>query len=166
MIEIGDIQGGYCGLTLAGLGAEVVRIEPAQGVATRALGPFAGDDPHPERSLHFYAYNRGKKSLVLDLATADGRGHLGRLVTAADVLRPPGHRSTSRSTYQTQLPLGLDTDGVVTFRMRQIRPGWVPSVPRGRRCAPARPSPSGRHLSPPSDRPLSPAEPSHRRECS
>lgn len=56
----------------------------------------------------------------------------------------------------------LDPDGVVTFRMRQIRPGRVPSVPRGRWCAPARPNPSGRHLSPHNDRPLPPAETSHR----
>ena len=62
--------------------------------------------------------------------------------------------------------LRLDPIGVVTFRMRQIRPGWVPSVPRGRWCAPARPNPSGRHLPPSSGQSLSPAGTSHRRECS
>ena len=56
----------------------------------------------------------------------------------------------------------LDPDGVVTFRTRQLRPGRVPSVPRGRWCAPARPSSPGRHPSPHSDRPLSPAGTSHR----
>lgn len=55
-----------------------------------------------------------------------------------------------RSAYQTMLR--LDLIGVVTFHMRQIRPGWVPSVPRGRWCAPARPGSSGRHL-PRSQRP-------------
>jgi hypothetical protein len=49
-----------------------------------------------------------------------------------------------RSAYQTTLR--LDLIGVVTFHMRQIRPGWVPSGPRGRWCAPTRPSSSGWHL--------------------
>ena len=71
---------------------------------------------------------------------------------------------SSRSAYQAHT--GLDHIGVVTFHMRQIRPGWVPSGPRGRWCAPARPNPSGRHLPPHSDRSLSPTETSHRRECS
>src|SRR2546430_387428 len=48
VVEIGDVQGEYCGMILAGLGAEVVRIEPEQGASTRGLGPFVDDDPHPE----------------------------------------------------------------------------------------------------------------------
>ena len=76
------------------------------------------------------------------------------------ILRPLGHRPPSRSAYQASSR--LDPIGVVTFRMRQIRPGWVPSEPRGRWCAPARPNPSGRHLPPCNGRPLSPAGASHR----
>ena len=86
VVEIGDVQGEYCGLTLAGLGAEVVRIEPPEGASTRRLGPFAGDEPDPGRSLHFWAYNRGKKSVVLDPNTIAGRGRLNTLLAAADVL--------------------------------------------------------------------------------
>jgi hypothetical protein len=56
----------------------------------------------------------------------------------------------------------LDPDGVVTFRTRQIRPGRAPSVPRGRWCAPARPSSPRRHPSPHNDRPLPHAGTSHR----
>ena len=48
--------------------------------------------------------------------------------------------------------------------MRQVRPGWAPSVPRGRWCAPARPDSSGRHPPPCNGRPLSPAGASHRAE--
>jgi crotonobetainyl-CoA:carnitine CoA-transferase CaiB-like acyl-CoA transferase len=86
VVEIGDVQGEYCGLTLTGLGAEVVRVEPPEGASTRRLGPFAGDDPDPGRSLHFWAYNRGKKSVVLDLNTVAGRERLNTLLAAADVL--------------------------------------------------------------------------------
>lgn len=76
------------------------------------------------------------------------------------ILRPPRVRPSSRSAHQTRSR--LDLDGVVTFRTRQIRPGRVPSVPRGRWCAPARPGSPGRHPPPHSDRPLPPAETSHR----
>jgi crotonobetainyl-CoA:carnitine CoA-transferase CaiB-like acyl-CoA transferase len=97
VVEIGDVQGEYCGLTLAGLGAEVVRIEPPQGAATRARGPFAGDQPHSERSLHFWAYNRGKKSVVLDLGSPAGKTRFESLLKAADVLldsTPRGYLDT------------------------------------------------------------------------
>jgi hypothetical protein len=58
----------------------------------------------------------------------------------------------SRSAYRhKRLP---DPVGVVTFRMHEIRPGWVPSVPRGRWCAPGRPNSPGRHPPPSSSRPL------------
>ena len=103
VVEIGDVQGEYCGLTLAGLGAEVVRVEPPGGAATRALGPFAGGEPHPERSLHFWAYNRGKKSVVLDLGTSAGREGLAVLLSAADVLLD----STPKG-YLDGLALGAD----------------------------------------------------------
>jgi crotonobetainyl-CoA:carnitine CoA-transferase CaiB-like acyl-CoA transferase len=86
VVEIGDQQTEYTGLSLAGMGAEVIRIEPAAGASTRRLGPFAGDVVDSERSLHFWAYNRGKKSVVLDLASPDGVASLLRLLGTADVL--------------------------------------------------------------------------------
>ena len=81
--------------------------------------------------------------------SATGIRFSGRPAPAGEFGLPHG-----RPTRQTR----LDPDGVVTFRTRQIRPGWVPSVPRGRWCAPARPDPPGRHPPPHSGRPLSPAE--------
>jgi crotonobetainyl-CoA:carnitine CoA-transferase CaiB-like acyl-CoA transferase len=105
VVEIGDIQGEYCGLTLAGLGAEVIRVEPPEGAPTRLLGPFVDDVPGPERSLHFWAYNRGKKSVVADLGTTDGQDQLRTLLAAADVLID----STPRG-YLDQL--GLPADAV------------------------------------------------------
>ncbi len=86
VVEVGDRLGEYCGLVLAGLGAEVVRVEPPEGVESRRMGPFVDDVPDPERSLHFWAYNRGKRSVVLDLETDDGRAGLEELAAASDVL--------------------------------------------------------------------------------
>ncbi len=73
VVELADETAEYVGMALAGLGAEVVKVEPPQGSPTRAIGPFLDDEPGPERSLHFWGYNRGKRSVVLDLATAGAR---------------------------------------------------------------------------------------------
>jgi hypothetical protein len=67
-------------------------------------------------------------------------------------LRPLG----SYAFLTVGLPAGIPPDpvGVVTFRMRQIRPGRASSEPRGRWCAPGQPNPPGRHPPPSSGRPL------------
>ena len=52
---------------------------------------------------------------------------------------------------------GRTPSGLSMFRMREIRPGWAPSVPRGRRCAPGQSVTPSRHLPPSSGRSLSPA---------
>lgn len=86
VIELADVTAEYVGLELAGMGAEVIKIEPVNGAATRAIGPFVDDIPDPEKSLHFWHYNRGKKSVVLDLSTDAGREHLLDLMGTADIL--------------------------------------------------------------------------------
>lgn len=86
VVEHADETAEYCGLLLAGLGAEVVKVEPAEGNSTRRIAPFLHDRPDPEASLYFWAYNRGKKSVVADLATADDRDRLLALLEGADIL--------------------------------------------------------------------------------
>jgi crotonobetainyl-CoA:carnitine CoA-transferase CaiB-like acyl-CoA transferase len=84
VVEIGDESAEHCGLLLAGLGAEVVKIEPAAGAPSRRIGPFRGDSHDPEQSLHFWHYNRGKKSVVLS-AGREG-DELTALLQGADVV--------------------------------------------------------------------------------
>ncbi|MCO6417144.1 CoA transferase [Siccirubricoccus sp. KC 17139] len=79
VVEEADETAEYCGLLLAGLGAEVVKLEPPEGAPTRRIGPFLGDEPGPERSLHFWAYNRGKRSVI-------GRVETTELLAEADIL--------------------------------------------------------------------------------
>jgi crotonobetainyl-CoA:carnitine CoA-transferase CaiB-like acyl-CoA transferase len=74
------------GLLLAGLGADVVLVEPPDGSPARTCGPFAGDRSGPGRSLTFWAENRGKRSVVVDLAEEVGRAQLCDLAAGADVL--------------------------------------------------------------------------------
>lgn len=94
VLELGaGIPGAFCGRILAGLGARVIKIEPPVGEAGRLLPPFAGDVPHPEKSLPFLYLNVAKQSVTLDLAQSEGQGILRRLAASADLAvesYPPG----------------------------------------------------------------------------
>ena len=68
-------------MLLADLGADVVKVEPPLGDQWRHYEPFA-----PGESRYFYALNRNKRSVVLDLKTADGRARSRELIRGADAL--------------------------------------------------------------------------------
>jgi len=71
------VMGPTCGMILAQLGAEVIKVEPPGGDKTRSLGGMG---------LSFFPlFNRGKKSVVLDLSTAEGRAAMDGLLAGADV---------------------------------------------------------------------------------
>ncbi|MBI4587453.1 MAG: CoA transferase [Candidatus Rokubacteria bacterium] len=87
VVELGEfVSAPYCGRLLAGLGADVVKVEPPQGDRARRHGPFSRDEPHPERSGLFLALNMGKRGVLLDLDRPDGRARLERLLDEADCL--------------------------------------------------------------------------------
>lgn len=86
VLDLSDERGQLCGHVLASLGAEVVSIEPPDGSSSRGIGPFAGDVESPDTSLWHWSYNRGRKSVVLDLDTDHGRAELRRLADGADFL--------------------------------------------------------------------------------
>src|SRR5687768_5582936 len=72
------VMGPSCGLVLADLGAEVIKVEPLQGDNTRRLeGAGSG---------FFPVFNRNKKSLAVDLQQPEGRDLVKRLIGTADVL--------------------------------------------------------------------------------
>ena len=82
------LAGPYCTMLLADLGADVVKVEPPEGDATRGWGPpWVGDARAGTRTAAYYlGVNRNKRSLRLDLRTDDGREILRRLLARADVL--------------------------------------------------------------------------------
>lgn len=86
ILDLTDDRGHLAGMVLAQLGAEVIAIEPPDGQRARRQSPYAGTDPDPERSLTHWAYNRGKKSVVIDLATDQGQRTLDELAAGADAI--------------------------------------------------------------------------------
>ena len=86
VIELADEQAEYCGLILAGLGADVIKVEPPGGSPTRRIGPFYEDRDDPDRSLFFWQYNRGKRSIMLDLQQPGDQDQFRALAATADVV--------------------------------------------------------------------------------
>ncbi len=83
IIEVGHMLAGpYCGLLLADMGAEVIKIEPPEGDIARTVSPhFIG--PH---NAYFASLNRNKKSVAVDLASDAGRAQLQELVGRSHAL--------------------------------------------------------------------------------
>ncbi len=83
----GDTSAPFCARLLADYGAEVVKIEPpGTGDPTRRKGPFAGDDPHPEKSLPFLYLNTNKLGITLDVSSSTGKRIMDRLVEDTDIV--------------------------------------------------------------------------------
>jgi crotonobetainyl-CoA:carnitine CoA-transferase CaiB-like acyl-CoA transferase len=82
------LAGPYATQILGDHGADVIKIEPPQGDDTREWGPpFIKDAAGaPLSSAYFLGANRNKRGLALDLARAEGREVLMRLLASADVL--------------------------------------------------------------------------------
>lgn len=86
VLDLTTERGLLCGQILGDLGADVIKVEPPGGSPARRLGPFYQDQPHPDRSLLWWAYNRNKRSVTLDITTKEGRELLLRLVSNAHFL--------------------------------------------------------------------------------
>src|SRR6201985_3135002 len=71
------VMGPTCGMILAQLGAEVIKVEPPAGDKTRSLGGMG--------TSFFPLFNRGKRSVVLDFEKQEDRDFMHRLLTGADV---------------------------------------------------------------------------------
>ncbi|MCS5636592.1 MAG: CoA transferase, partial [Myxococcota bacterium] len=84
VVDFTDERGLLCGQILADLGADVIRVEPPGGSSARRVGPFVGDEPGAERSLHWWAYARNTRSVMLDIEADDDREALLRLIAGAD----------------------------------------------------------------------------------
>lgn len=87
-------SGAYCAKLLADQGADTIKVEPpGWGDQSRHEPPFIGDEPHPDRSSSFLAFNTNKRGITLDVEQAEGRNLFLRLAESADIVvesYPPG----------------------------------------------------------------------------
>src|SRR3982751_273632 len=88
------LAGPYATMLLGDLGADVVKVEPPDGDATRGWGPPWVGEGDTRTAAYYLAVNRNKRSVRLDLRSADGAGVLRRLLERGDVFvenfRPGG----------------------------------------------------------------------------
>lgn len=86
------------GRLLAELGAEVVVIEPPAGSSHRSRPPFAHNNIGPDTSLRWWSGNVGKRSVTVNLDTAEGVSALERLIASADIVISGAARSVMPDT--------------------------------------------------------------------
>jgi crotonobetainyl-CoA:carnitine CoA-transferase CaiB-like acyl-CoA transferase len=93
-LDLTDDKGFLCGNILADLGVDVIKIEKPGGDRSRNIPPFYHDEPDPEKSLYWFAYNANKRGITLNLETKAGRDLFKRTVEKADFVIesfPPGY---------------------------------------------------------------------------
>ncbi len=109
------LAGPYCGMVLADLGAEVVKIErPGTGDDARAYGPFMGGE-----SAYFMSINRNKKSITLNLKAPEGKEILKGLAAKFDVVL-----ENFRPGTMDRLGLGYDV-------LREVNPRLIYAASTG-----------------------------------
>jgi crotonobetainyl-CoA:carnitine CoA-transferase CaiB-like acyl-CoA transferase len=113
VLDLTDDRGEVAAMVLGDLSADVIKVEPPQGSASRRMGPFLDGAPEPERSLRFFAFNRNKRGITLALTTEAGRSVLLRLVEKADFLI-----ESARPGEMDELGLGFDA-------LRRVNPRLI-----------------------------------------
>jgi len=113
VLDLAGPLGLYCTKQFADLGADVVKVEPPGGDPTRNLGPFYHNEAHPEKSLYWFHFNTNKRSITLDIESADGRDIVKSLAKTADVVV-----ETFQPGYMESLGLGYSV-------LKKIHPGII-----------------------------------------
>jgi crotonobetainyl-CoA:carnitine CoA-transferase CaiB-like acyl-CoA transferase len=110
IIEVGQVLAGpYAAMLLADLGADVIKVEPRTGDISRHVGVSGTGGENP----YFASLNRNKRSVVIDLATDEGKDQLGQLAMTADALIVNMKASTIRK-------LGLTYDALRHWNERLV----------------------------------------------
>ena len=101
VLDLTDSRAELAGFMFAGFGADVIKVEPPHGVDSRSS------------DLRFHAYNRGKRSVVIDLETDPGSKEFLRLVATADFV------------VENAGPQAMECRGIGFEAMQAVRPNIV-----------------------------------------
>ncbi len=119
ILDLTDDRGQLAGHMLGQMGAEVIAVEPAGGHRSRRLGPFLQDRRDCESSLTHLAYNRGKRSVVVESPT-----DLERLAASADILIECGAIPVDLAALRAANPR-LVTVSITPFGQTGPKAGWA-----------------------------------------
>ena len=110
VIDLTNDQGELASMVLGDLGASVIKVEPPEGCSSRQAGPFSDDGPELERSLRYFAFNRNKRGVTLDLSAPEGCRALVALAGKSDFI------------IESALPGEMDGKDLGFDRLRQANP--------------------------------------------
>ncbi|MEX2158456.1 MAG: CoA transferase [Dehalococcoidia bacterium] len=133
VLDLTTERGLLCGQVLGDLGADVIKIEPPGGSPARNVGPFYKDEPDPNRSLFWWAYNRNKRSVTLDIEQQDAaRAILRRLIEGAHFLiesHDPGYMASLGLSYDDVAAInpGIIYVSITPFGQTGPKAGWADS---------------------------------------
>tara|TARA_Y100000590_G_C15739447_1_gene1019726 strand:- start:116 stop:1375 length:1260 start_codon:yes stop_codon:yes gene_type:complete len=103
VLDLTDEKGLIGGKLMGDLGADIIKVESPGGDVARNIGPFYHDDPHPEKSLYWMAFNLNKRGVTLDLETSDGKDLFLKLVKTSDFVIEsfnPGYMESIGLSYE------------------------------------------------------------------
>ena len=113
VLDLTTERGLLCGQILADLGADVIKIEPPGGSSARKLGPFYQDQEDAENSLYWWAYNRNKRGVTLDITRSEGQDMLRRLARGAKFLIESDNPGTLAQYGLSYDELAADNPGLI-----------------------------------------------------
>ena len=113
VLDLTDDKGEFASMVLGDLGADVIKIEPPEGSHSRTMEPFLDGAPEAERSLRYFAFNRNKRGVTLDLNGDTGRSALKSLVEKADFII-----ESAATGAMDRIGIGFDT-------LKQVNPRIV-----------------------------------------
>ncbi len=113
VLDLTTERGLLCGQILADLGADVIKIEPPGGSSARKLGPFYQDQEDAENSLYWWAYNRNKRGVTLDITRSEGQDLLRRLAQGAKFLIESDNPGTLAQYGLSYDDLAADNPGLI-----------------------------------------------------
>ncbi|MGI8925682.1 MAG: CaiB/BaiF CoA transferase family protein [Tepidiformaceae bacterium] len=113
VIDLTDTRAELGPMILADLGADVVKVEPRGGSASRWAAPLDPSAPDGMASLRFHAFNRSKRSITIDMDGPDGATAFRELVRGADFL------------FESADPGAMATRGIGSEALSAINPTLV-----------------------------------------
>ncbi len=113
VLDLTDGRAELATFMLAGMGADVIKVEPLGGSTSRLEAPLAGAEPAGMASLHFHAYNRGKRSVALDLDDPTDRNDFLTLVATSDFV------------FENAGPGAMDANELGFEALKAVRPDVV-----------------------------------------